>query len=106
MDNQETLQLLQSLEDESDLDSIDDEIAVDTDEQQLECSDTEQDISTDEDESGDVSSEQNTGKDSNTNWKQSKSISCTRTRAHNIVSENQVLWALCYVLKVVMMICR
>ena len=55
MDNEEILHLLQTLDDMSDLDSTDEEIAVGTDEQQLESSDTEQDISTDEDESGDVS---------------------------------------------------
>ena len=62
---------------------------MDTVEQQLESSDTEQDISPDEDDSGDVSSEQHIGKDGLTNWKKSKSKS--RTRAHNIVLENQVL---------------
>ena len=36
MDDEEILHLLQSLEDEYDRDSIDDEIAVDTVEQQLE----------------------------------------------------------------------
>ena len=67
-DNEETLHLLQSLEDASEHDSTD-EIVVDTVEQQLECNDTEQDISTDEDDSGDVNSEQHTGKDGNTNCK-------------------------------------
>ena len=69
----------------SDLDSTDEEIAVDTVEPQLGSSDAEQDISMDEDGSGDVSSEQYTGKDGKTNWKQSKCKSCIRTRAHNIV---------------------
>ena len=49
MDNEAILHLLQSYEHESDLDSTDDEIAVDTVEQQLESSDTEQDISMEED---------------------------------------------------------
>ena len=47
MDNAEILHLLQPLENESDLDSTDDKIAVDTVELQLESSDAEQDISTD-----------------------------------------------------------
>ena len=74
-DDEKILHLLQSLEDESDLDSTDDKIVVDTVEQQLESSDTEQDISTDEDNSGDMSSVQYTGIDGRTNWKQSKSKS-------------------------------
>ena len=54
-DNVEFQNLLQSLEDESYLDSTDDGNAVDTVEQCQECSDAEQDIYTDEDESGDES---------------------------------------------------
>ena len=41
MDNEEFQHLLQSLKDESDFDTTNDEIAVDTVEQQLESSDTE-----------------------------------------------------------------